>query len=59
MYTVKDGFGSKFYIWIVSETSSETVVVGQVNEVDKDTFWPIVNAAVIRLSFSICTLSGK
>ena len=42
-----------------SETSGEAVVVGQVTEVDKDTFCPIVNVAVIRLSFSICTLNGK
>ncbi|KAI7728513.1 hypothetical protein M8C21_023495 [Ambrosia artemisiifolia] len=27
------------------ETSGPAVVVGQVTEVDKDTFWPIVNAA--------------
>ncbi|KAI7751320.1 hypothetical protein M8C21_002880 [Ambrosia artemisiifolia] len=27
------------------ETSGTAVVVGQVTEVDKDTFWPIVNAA--------------
>lgn len=27
------------------EMSGPTVVVGQVTEVDKDTFWPIVNAA--------------
>jgi len=28
-----------------SETFGEAVVVGQVTEVDKDTFWSIVNAA--------------
>ncbi|KAI3757120.1 hypothetical protein L6452_04653 [Arctium lappa] len=39
------GFRSSVTVRSSLETSGTPVVVGQVTEVDKDTFWPIVNAA--------------
>ncbi|MFS7977566.1 hypothetical protein Hanom_Chr10g00905441 [Helianthus anomalus] len=58
--TASSKTANKLRNWTVRtslEASGTTVVVGVVTEVDKDTFWPIVNAAGDKAIVLQCTLS--